>query len=75
LRLLPTGELKIWGNEHGFNAARDFLGFKQSFLEGCRWTSIDVRYQHKVTFEVAREWARSIERGIGPESRELPYKV
>jgi hypothetical protein len=75
LRLLPSGEVRIHGNERGFNAARDFLGFKQPFIEGSRWPSIDVAYHQRVPVEVAREWAHAIERGIGPESRELANKV
>jgi hypothetical protein len=71
---LPEGQVRIVGNARGFNAARNFLGFKQEFEGTEGWQSVDCRYSPTPDAKALSNWARAIEDGEDGSSHVLGFR-
>jgi len=63
LEILPNGDLRVFGNEIGFNAARDYFKFPQAFStsEPGEWCHLSVGSDRPATLDDVTKFAKAIQ--------------
>jgi hypothetical protein len=62
LEILPNGALRIFGNEKGYNAARDYFKFPEPFkvADDGKWCHLSLMFERPVTLDAVMMFARDI---------------
>jgi hypothetical protein len=67
LEILPNGALRIFGNEKGYNAARDYFKFPEPFKVDAdgEWCHLSLMFERPVTFDAVQMFSRDIKARSG----------
>jgi hypothetical protein len=63
LEILPNGDLRIFGNEIGFNAARDYFKFPQAFSisKPDEWCHLSIGSDRPAALDDVTKFAKAIQ--------------
>lgn len=63
LEILPNGDLRVFGNEIGFNAARGYFKFLQAFSisEPGEWCHVSIGSDRPATLDDVTKFAKAIQ--------------